>query len=506
MNTKTTIPEQFYKIHPWDHQRSAVEECEQRSFYALFHEMGTGKTGTVINILRRKFTIERRPLRTLILTPLGVVRQFHEEFLKFGGPQYKHLVLSLAGETKKVKLKKLKDFKGSIYITNHEMFTTDEIVHFFWEQKLELLIVDESHLYKNCESMRTKKILGLVDGKLMGRRQKMITTKEGPRMIKVFTKIADHSTPIKYRFVLTGSPILNSITDIWAQMRILSPYIFPNTFTEFSRKYQTNANPPGAPFPKIVTRKGAAEAVNNIIMQYGSRVKKEDCLTLPPLVKTRLDVPMTPEQNRLYQEMKNKLVAYMADSAMVAEIALTKSLRLLQILCGVFVADDGATKPIKSNRLKVLEDCLSGLPPNSQLIVWTNFASTYDSISKVLDKLEITHGRIVGGQTNNARVQVMDDFAQGTIRCVLANQKAGGTGINLTQASYSIYYSRSYALGEDLQSQARNYRGGSNIHEKVTRIDLVTPNSIDTTILGALSSKLNLAELVLRVKEGLNED
>ena len=147
---------------------------------------------------------------------------------------------------------------------------------------------------------------------------------------------------------------------------------------------------------------------------------------------------------------------------------------------------------------------MSGLPPDAQVIVWTNFASTYDSISKVLDKLEITHGRIVGGQTNNARVKVMDDFAQGTIRCVLANQKAGGTGINLTQASYSIYYSRSYALGEDLQSQARNYRGGSNIHQKVTRIDLVTPDSIDTTILGALSSKLELAEMVLKVKEGLS--
>ena len=109
------------------------------------------------------------------------------------------------------------------------------------------------------------------------------------------------------------------------------------------------------------------------------------------------------------------------------------------------------------------------------------------------------------GRQNQAQKQLAIDSFQNDkeTRVIIANQAAGGTGVNLTAASYSVYYTRNFSLEHDIQSQARNYRGGSDIHEKVTRIDLVTPESIDEHILDALAKKEDMAEQILKIGEKL---
>ena len=86
---------------------------------------------------------------------------------------------------------------------------------------------------------------------------------------------------------------------------------------------------------------------------------------------------------------------------------------------------------------------------------------------------------------------------------MIANQGAGGIGINMTEASYSIFFSRNFSLEHDLQAEARNYRGGSEMHQKVTRIDLVSPGTIDELISEALANKQNMAEKILDWKDKL---
>ena len=84
---------------------------------------------------------------------------------------------------------------------------------------------------------------------------------------------------------------------------------------------------------------------------------------------------------------------------------------------------------------------------------------------------------------------------------MIANQGAGGVGVNLVEAGYSIYYSKGFKLEDDLQSEARNYRGGSEIHEKVTRIDLVATGTIDELVTEALENKMQISENILGWKE-----
>ena len=82
-------------------------------------------------------------------------------------------------------------------------------------------------------------------------------------------------------------------------------------------------------------------------------------------------------------------------------------------------------------------------------------------------------------------------------RVIIANRGAGGVGVNLTAASYSIVYSRNFRLDEELQSEARNHRGGSEIHEQIVKIDLVAADTIEMGVLESLSNKLEGATAVL---------
>jgi SNF2 family DNA or RNA helicase len=80
---------------------------------------------------------------------------------------------------------------------------------------------------------------------------------------------------------------------------------------------------------------------------------------------------------------------------------------------------------------------------------------------------------------------------------MIANQASGGIGINLVEASYSVFYSKNFSLEQDIQAEGRNYRGGSEQHAKITRIDLVSPGTIDELVLKALREKQKMSDLIL---------
>ena len=86
------------------------------------------------------------------------------------------------------------------------------------------------------------------------------------------------------------------------------------------------------------------------------------------------------------------------------------------------------------------------------------------------------------------------------VRVIIANRAAGGVGVNLVAASYSIVYSRNFSLAEELQSEARNHRGGSQIHEKIVKIDLAIKDSLDEIVLDALRNKNQISTDILDVK------
>jgi SNF2 family DNA or RNA helicase len=121
-------------------------------------------------------------------------------------------------------------------------------------------------------------------------------------------------------------------------------------------------------------------------------------------------------------------------------------------------------------------------------------------LSRICDKLKIKHCFITGEEsTNEKRESELAFQKDNTTMVVIANASAGGVGINLTAASHSIVYSRSFSLAHALQSEARNHRGGSEIHKKIVKIDLAIRESLDEQVMQALNNKHQISVDILDI-------
>jgi SNF2 family DNA or RNA helicase len=108
---------------------------------------------------------------------------------------------------------------------------------------------------------------------------------------------------------------------------------------------------------------------------------------------------------------------------------------------------------------------------------------------------------ITGDQDSKEKQEAIDAFQNDPeVKRVIANRKAGGIGISLTAASISVIVSRTFSLEEEIQAQARNYRNGSQIHDKITEISLIMEDSIEEKVVEALQNKQKISDIILDFK------
>lgn len=459
----------------WNHQQQAVEKARGKECLALFFDPGLGKTLTTITILRELYNSQKRVINTLILAPVIVLDNWRREWEMWSKVPNNNIVV-LMGPTKK-RIQKLREQpNGMIAITNYEgLVASKEFLKELLDRQFEILVMDEGHKIKSGKSKRTKAVLEL-------------------------------SQRAGKKYLLTGTPILNSPMDIFTQYKALDGgKTFGKSFTVFRATYfyDRNAGMPGDKyFPDWRMRPGVEKDLNEKIYGKAVRAIKSECLDLPPLVKKTIHCELSPDQKRIYQDMKDDFIAYLNDSAVVAELAITKALRLQQILTGVLKFDTGEEKVFHDiPRLKVLKELLEEIAPFHKVIVWCVFRGNYEQIARICRECNIGYVEGHGAIGNGDKIINVDKFNNDdNCRVFIGHPGSLGIGINLISASYSIYYSRGFSLEHDIQSEARNYRGGSERHESITRIDLVTPETIDEAVLEALYKKAKISETILEAK------
>lgn len=470
-------------IKLWAHQEETIRRAKSPfNYHFLAHDTGTGKTCTVIRILCDKCNNERRLLRTLIVVPPNILYQFKDEVKKYSSiPD--ECVSVLYGHNQK-RLKDLQekggifpDRKGHIFITNYECLLMPKVFEAIKKWLPEVIIGDELHRCKNPSSKRTKALIAL----------------------------GDLST---YRYGMTGTPVLNSIEDLFSQVRFLDKGATLGTnYFSFRARFLYDKNrgmPSQRYFPDWRPQPGAEERLHALIQPFTTRFKKEECIDLPPLVETTIPVIMGPKQEKLYNEMKEDLLTFLDGKEVVATMALTKLLRLQQMASGFCHTFDGKDLEISdSPKADALKEILSDISPNHKTIIWAAWVFNYETIRKVCDELKIGYVELHGGVPIPKRPEIAEKFRKDpSIRVVICHPEATSEGINLVEASYSIVYSRTFSLKHEEQSIARNYRGGSTMHEKVTRINLVTKDTVDEAILKALKQKKDIS---VKVMDGLKD-
>lgn len=467
-----------YFVKPWQHQLDAIERAKALENFALFFEQGCGKTSTAINILRHWFSKQNTLLPTLILCPPIVIENWKREFGVHSNLG-KYVVCLTGSQIKRSETLKKEQAhsRGIVAVTNYEALLMSDFMLEVEKWKPEVLILDESHKIKTHNAKRTKAAVKLSD-------------------------------TCRYKLLLSGTPILNSSMDIYSQFRVLDGgESFGKNFYQFRGRYFYDKNsgmPSQRHFPNWHLKPSAMGELQDRIASKAVQVKKSDCLDLPPLVRQVIHTPMTPEQERMYNAMKDEFIAYLDDKACVAQLAITKALRLMQIVSGFVKFHDGTQKRLQDTpRMAALRDLLETITPEHKVIIWAVFKENYDQIRQVCSELGIDSAECTGEMSHSQKMDGVDRFTNDSkCRVFFGHPLSGGIGINLVAASYSIWFSRNFSLEADLQAEARNHRGGSEIHSKITRIDLVTPNSIDEIVTEKLSGKEQLGAEMLRSLKG----
>jgi SNF2 family DNA or RNA helicase len=468
-----------YIIPPYEWQKKLLELSIREKDVAVLADMGTGKTKGVVDCLRYKYSQYKAMKKTLIISPLVTLFNWKNEFLKNSRINARHILVLHGSTDKKLKVfeEGTRGTEPAIVIMNYESMISPKIVAAIKKWAPEILVLDESHYVKSHKAKRSK-------------------------------AIHDLSLTCEHRFIMSGTPMTNSVTDIFMQFLILdNGATFGKNFFTFQRTYMYDKNAHWSHlhnhFPDWKPRPEMLEQLQQKIYSKAIRVTKEECMDLPPFIQIVHEVELSPSQKKYYKAMEDDYVTFVEEANQkgisVATTALTRALRLQQIVTGYAKLDDGTEIEIEDNpRLSALEELISALHSQHKVIVWCAFINNYKQIGQLLQALKIPHVFITGEENLSEKEKAMSAFnTDETIRVAVCNRKAAGIGVNLVAASYSIVYSRNFSLEQELQSRDRNYRGGSQIHERIVKIDLCAKDTVDEDVTKSLIEKKEISDKVI---------
>ena len=473
------------KTKAYKHQQTAFDKSWDKKEFALFMEMGTGKTKVAIDTFGTLF--QKNKIDTvLVLAPKGVfdnwyskeIPQHLSEKIKIKMVRWQPNMTKKFQETMRDLVFRKNREPGFLHILimNIEAMSTTKGVmtslRYFKENPDNFLIVDESTTIKNYKALRTKNVIKL-------------------------SKIA------KFKRILTGSPITKSPLDLYSQCEVLNSKLlgFKNFFTFQNRYAVVRQRTLGPRSFREITGYQRLDELNTKIDYFSERVLKDDCLDLPKKIYMLREVQMTTEQKNLYKQMKSLALAQFDNGELsTTQSVLTQIMRLQQIVCGHLQPDENTIQPIKNNRLDSLLETVDEL--QGKAIIWATW--THD-VLQVAEALRRRFGNdstaiYYGGTPQNERQKIVEQFQDinSSLRFFVGQPKTGGFGLTLTAATTVIYFSNAYDLEIRLQSEDRPHRIGQE--SPVTYIDLVSIGTIDEKILNALKSKINISSEVLGEK------
>jgi len=464
-----------FKTKPYAHQMTALEKSWNRETYAYFMEMGTGKTKVLIDNLAMLYD-KGKVNGALIVAPKGVVGTWYSNELPAHLPDHIENVTVLwqANITKKQQESLDTLFQEGeslhILIMNVEAFSTTKGVDFakkFLSCHNTLMAIDESTTIKTPSAKRTKNILTLA--------------KEA-----------------KYRRIMTGSPVTKNPLDLYSQCEFLDPFLLDfHSYYSFRNRYaeMKTLHMHGRQIQVVNGFRHLGE-LSESLQSFSYRVLKEDCLDLPDKIFIKRQITLSPDQRRLYDQMKKQALAILNGKQSTTVNALTQLMRLHQITCGHFTDDTGGTQPIENNRISELMDILEDV--ENKAIIWAHYQYDIKNIIKEVAKV-YGPGSVVDYYGLTPKDERQDNIKrfQDDPKCrfFVGTPSTGGYGITLTAANTVIYYSNGYDLEKRLQSEDRAHRIGQK--KPVTYVDINAEDTVDEKIVKALRKKINIASEVL---------
>lgn len=426
----------------------------------LADDMGLGKTIQTLAFLQRvKDTLEPKAYRTpfLLVAPTSLLYNWKNEAQQFTPDLTVHIH---SGARRVKELDKMPEC--DIIITSYGLVRND--FELLSQLEYEIMVMDESQNLKNSRSKVAQRL-----SKFVGK-----------------TKIA-----------LTGTPIENTVQDLWSQMNILNPGML-STQKRFHEKFVK-------PIEKEQDEERSRELQRRIKPFVLRRTKEEVAHELPPVTEQIIYCEMTEEQAELYDEVRSEYRNALLD--MVESKGIEKS--KLSILQGLSRLRQIANHPgligqhVPSGKHEiVLDHICTALEEHHKVLVFSQFVSYLDLLSKDLNKKKIAHHMLTGSTPKEKRQSMVEAFQEDDeVRMFLISLKAGGTGLNLTAADYVFIVDPWWNPAAEAQARDRSHRIGQT--RSVFSYKFISRDTIEEKILRLQSRKKTYAKELIKTENNI---
>lgn len=474
-----------YSTVPYEHQRRAFLISRDVNNFALLMEQRTGKTKVTLDTAG--YLYRKNKIHTVIVISIkGVHRNWIDNELPKHLPWVDHYYFQKSNHS----VRQQKAFEAvfvqrgkklCFFAFNVEAFSRDGVVSKLFERVLGdgsgvMIVIDESTRIKNHSAKRTKYL-----------------TNKG--------RLSD------YRRILTGTFITKNPMDAYGQYKFLDPEILGyDTSTAYKSHFCVTVPDPNDERREIIVRGKNLEELSELIAGHSFRVLRRDCMDMPEKVYQRWPVEMTTQQEKLYAAMRDEYIAEFNGKTVSATLAMTRYIRLQQILCGWWpMADDDLHEretwknvrpimPAEDNpRIQALLEALEDV--DEKVIIWSRFRPDLHLIQSILGGRAVGyHGGI---KSDDQRARNLRAFqCDPKIDRMVANQASAGLGLDMSVAGMHLYYCNSFDLEQRLQSEDRTESLTKKDHTLV--VDFEVPGTVDSRTIKNLKSKKDVASLIMR--------
>jgi len=437
-----------FLTEPWGHQVGATHFAIEMDVAMLHCWMGSGKTKIALDAAR-----SRGHRRILVICPKSVIPVWQDEICKHAPDEWEIVLLEDGSvEDRAGRLDQaIHSERPFIAVVNYEATWREPFSEVILSCEWDLLVFDESQRIKSP-----------------GAKQSLFAAR-----IRAGHKLA-----------LTGTPMPHSPLDLYGQYRALDPGIFGTSFTRFRNRYAVMGGYEGRQVLGFKNEDELRRKMDEVCYHI-----PKDVLELPTITFNERYCQMGREAARIYADLEREFIAEVEDGLVTAANALSKLLRLQQVAAGFVRTEDGRERQVDAAKADLLRELLEDIGRDEKAVVFARFHHDLDVIKRVAGQLGRACGEISG------RVNEYEQWKQGRFSTLAAQIQAGGLGIDLTEASYVIYYTLGFSLGDYQQGVARVHRPGQQRPVVVYR--LVTQGTVDTKIIRALDRRGDVIRSVL---------
>ncbi len=444
------------EVQYYQHQVDGIRQMANMGSCLLADDMGLGKTLEALTVVAIDF--ERAHCnRALVISPASIKWNWQSEIEKFT-----NFSSHILDGTPAQRAQQLHDFDKHVLIVNYEQVTAhlDDLLGMGFGT----IIMDEAHYIKGYKTKRTKACL------------------------KLKAK----------RFLLcTGSPVLNHVDDLWALLHRIDPVEYP-TYWRFVNRYAVYGGFKGKSIIGVKNEKELSGKLQTVMV----RRRKNDVLDLPRKQYIPVVVPLHPLQEKLYRQARDELLIEMPDDMEDMEIdnALVKYLRLKQILGTTACLEGYEDHSYKLARAsEMVWDIVR--EAGEHTVVFTQFRGVQDAFMKRCEAAGLNPIGITGDTPMEERVPIVNNWAAGPPRPLVAMLQVAGVGLNMTKASKCIFLDKLYSPKMNEQAEDRLHRIGADETRPVQIFHLYCKGTVEDRIEEILNNKTKVNNSVVETSD-----